>query len=204
MMLTSVKVAAAVKIMWRRLHIARIGYASMRPVASYASMPSTKVKAIAVWGLQHIYAQTLYRLGETNQADAAYNQMLTTANDEDVDDDNPAVNMDADEREDVLANALANRAANYTPGSSLSAAAEDGGNSNPAKSWLEEDETLQHLLSSYGTGGNNNDDEDMLQNYDLAYTPGIIRRTLHIDDHVRQVIGKCRIVSVNHFGILFS
>mmetsp|Transcript_3725 Transcript_3725/g.8288 ORF Transcript_3725/g.8288 Transcript_3725/m.8288 type:complete len:792 (+) Transcript_3725:619-2994(+) len=119
--------------------------------------------------MMHIYAQALYRLGETREADAVYRQLLGMAGDDDGD---PAM-MDADEREDALANALANRTANYTPGSLSSSAAAGGGAAGAddgEKSWLEEDDTLRQLLASYGTNKSSSTDKnDMLQNYDLAY-----------------------------------
>lgn len=100
--------------------------------------------------LMHIHAQTLYRLGETNEADELYSKILSSNNSD-----------DPDEREDTLSNALANRIANYTPGSLLQ---EDG---TSMVSWLEEDESVRQLIESYGEGGE--DEEEMLQNYDLAY-----------------------------------
>jgi len=112
--------------------------------------------------LMHIHAQTLYRLGETNEADQLYSKILNNTNSEE---DNA---MDADEREDTLSNALANRIANYTPGSMLQ---QDG---TSMVSWLEEDESIRQLIESYGEGGgeeggDEGEEEEMLQNYDLAY-----------------------------------
>eukprot|EP00984_Skeletonema_dohrnii_P025749 scaffold14937_cov116-Skeletonema_dohrnii-CCMP3373.AAC.1 len=112
--------------------------------------------------LMHIHAQTLYRLGETNEADQLYSKILSNTNSEE---DNV---MDADEREDTLSNALANRIANYTPGSMLK---QDG---TSMVSWLEEDESIRQLIESYGEGGgeeggDEGEEEEMLQNYDLAY-----------------------------------
>ena len=113
--------------------------------------------------LMHIHAQTLYRLGETNEADQLYSKILNNTNSEE---DNA---MDADEREDTLSNALANRIANYTPGSMLQ---QDG---TSMVSWLEEDESIRQLIESYGEGGGGEEvgdeggEEEMLQNYDLAY-----------------------------------
>ena len=117
--------------------------------------------------MAHIHAQTLYRLGETNLADELYAKLLLNNNGEGggSNDDEGGV-MDDDEREDTLSNALANRIANYTPGSML----QNDGTSKV--SWLEEDESFRQLIQSYGEGNNNNcDDEEMnmLQNYDLAY-----------------------------------
>jgi hypothetical protein len=110
----------------------------------------------------HIHAQTLYRLGETNLADELYANLLNLSEEEGV--------VDVDEREDTLSNALANRIANYTPGSML----QNDGTSKV--SWLEEDESIRQLIQSYGEDNNNSDDDDddddemnMLQNYDLAY-----------------------------------
>lgn len=106
-------------------------------------------------GLMHVYAQTLYRLGETQSADEVYFQLLSSEL------------TDADEREDALANALANRTANYTSGSLL----KFGGNT-ATELWLEKDEAIVEMLSSYGQSdpSNNGDgDKDLLQNYDLAY-----------------------------------
>mmetsp|Transcript_46350 Transcript_46350/g.98295 ORF Transcript_46350/g.98295 Transcript_46350/m.98295 type:complete len:910 (+) Transcript_46350:81-2810(+) len=107
-------------------------------------------------GMMHVLAQALYRLGETNEADTVYRRLLAEGDDDG--DGQAATKMDADEREDTLANALANRAANYTPGSLLSVA---------VNSWVEHDDTLRQLLESYGNddGG----DGELLQNYDLAY-----------------------------------
>ena len=92
--------------------------------------------------IQHIYAQSLYRMGNTVKADEIYKLLM----------DNES-NMDADEKEDLLSNALANRTANYTPGSLL-------GSDKP---WLESMMELTSLLQSNGN------EEDILQNYDLAY-----------------------------------
>ena len=75
-------------------------------------------------------------------ADEKNNTMTTVV----AEDDDPAVMMDADEREDALSNALANKIANYTPGSCLGG----GGDKTNGKSWLEGDETLQRLLDAYG------------------------------------------------------
>ena len=113
--------------------------------------------------MAHIHAQTLYRLGETNLADELYANLLNLSEEEGA--------VDNDEREDTLSNALANRIANYTPGSML----QNDGTSKV--SWLEEDESIRQLIQSYGEGNNNCDDDDddddeemnMLQNYDLAY-----------------------------------
>ncbi|KAL3767897.1 hypothetical protein ACHAWO_001793 [Cyclotella atomus] len=101
-------------------------------------------------GMMHIYAQTLYRMGETRKADAIYSKILNDKGD-----------LDTDEKEDVLANALANRSANYTPGSLLSSK-----NDTP---WIEQVDEITSLLQSYGTSAANTNEEDMLQNYDLAY-----------------------------------
>lgn len=96
-------------------------------------------------GILHIYAQTLYRMGETREADAIYSKLLD------------AGKMEADEKEDMLANALANRTANYTPGSLLF---------RDVEVWIEQVEEIKGLLISYG---NESDEVDILQNYDLAY-----------------------------------
>ncbi|KAL7496359.1 hypothetical protein ACHAWT_004597 [Skeletonema menzelii] len=107
--------------------------------------------------LMHIHAQTLYRMGETNEADEIYSKILSSKEGD---------AMDADEREDTLSNALANRIANHTPGSMLQ---EDG---TAMVSWLEEDESVRQLIESYGEGGGEGDEEgeeQMLHNYDLAY-----------------------------------
>ena len=118
--------------------------------------------------MAHIHAQTLYRLGETNLADELYAKLLLNYGGGSDNDDEEGV-MDDDEREDTLSNALANRIANYTPGSMLQ---NDG---TPKVSWLEEDESIRQLIQSYGEDnnscGDDNDDEEMnmLQNYDLAY-----------------------------------
>jgi len=114
--------------------------------------------------LMHIHAQTLYRLGETNEADQLYSKILNSTNSEEEEENA----MDADEREDTLSNALANRIANYTPGSMLQ---QDG---TSMVSWLEEDESIRQLIESYGEGGGEEggdevEGEEMLQNYDLAY-----------------------------------
>ena len=117
--------------------------------------------------MMHIHAQTLYRLGETAEADELYSKILGRTSDSKEGDDT----MDADEREDTLSNALANRIANYTPGSML----QDDGTS--MVSWLDEDESIRQLIESYGEevgkdnsgDGEEGDEEIMLQNYDLAY-----------------------------------
>ncbi|KAL7527160.1 hypothetical protein ACHAXR_004734, partial [Thalassiosira sp. AJA248-18] len=122
-------------------------------------------------GLLHIHAQALYRLGETNDADAIYRRLLFN-NGNDNDDPTVAM-MDVDEREDALSNALANCTANYTPGSY----------SSSSSSWLEQNDTLEHLIKSYATAtanttssagdeaqdGEDGEDAMLLQNYDLAY-----------------------------------
>lgn len=109
-------------------------------------------------GIVHIYAQTLYRMGETREADAVYRKILDGR-------DSKFAEMDADEREDVLANALANRTANYTAGSLLL--------SNDNSSWVEKVEEIVSLLQSYGTEDispvSKEGEQDILQNYDLAY-----------------------------------
>ena len=107
--------------------------------------------------LMHIYAQTLYRLGETNEADQAYSKIINSNSEEEND------SMDADEREDTLSNALANRIANYTPGSMLQ---EDG---TTLISWLEEDESIRQLIDSYAQGEDSEEGGEILHNYDLAY-----------------------------------
>jgi signal recognition particle subunit SRP72 len=118
--------------------------------------------------MAHIHAQTLYRLGETNLADELYANLLLNNGGGSDNDDEEGV-MDDDEREDTLSNALANRIANYTPGSML----QNDGTSKV--SWLEQDESIRQLIQSYGEDnnscGDDNDDEEMnmLQNYDLAY-----------------------------------
>lgn len=129
--------------------------------------------------MMHIHAQTLYRLGETKEADELYSKILSTSR---ISDSNTNLEqeegdtiMDADEREDTLSNALANRIANYTPGSMLQ---DDGTTSMVSSLWLEEDECIRQLIESYGeggedgsssSGGNDEGEEEMLQNYDLAY-----------------------------------
>lgn len=115
--------------------------------------------------MAHIHAQTLYRLGETNLADELYAKLLLNNGGRGSDNDDEGGVMDDDEREDTLSNALANRIANYTPGSML----QNDGTSKV--SWLEEDESIRQLIQSYGEDNNNSDDEEMnmLQNYDLAY-----------------------------------
>ena len=115
--------------------------------------------------MAHIHAQTLYRLGETNLADELYAKLLLNNGGRGSDKDDEEGVMDDDEREDTLSNALANRIANYTPGSML----QNDGTSKV--SWLEEDESIRQLIQSYGEDNNNCDDEEMnmLQNYDLAY-----------------------------------
>eukprot|EP00956_Cyclotella_meneghiniana_P007206 scaffold9864_cov71-Cyclotella_meneghiniana.AAC.6 len=96
-------------------------------------------------GIMHIYAQTLYRMGETREADVIYSKIFD------------AGKMEVDEKEDMISNALANRIANYTPGSLLS---------RDVKVWIEQVEEIKGLLNSYG---NENEEADILQNYDLAY-----------------------------------
>lgn len=118
--------------------------------------------------MAHIHAQTLYRMGETNLADELYAKLLNNGGVGGGHDNNVEEGvMDDDEREDTLSNALANRIANYTPGSML----QNDGTSKV--SWLEEDESIRQLIQSYGEDNNNSDDDDeemnMLQNYDLAY-----------------------------------
>ncbi|KAL7553853.1 hypothetical protein ACHAWF_017254 [Thalassiosira exigua] len=129
-------------------------------------------------GLRHVRAQALHRLGETRKADEAYRELLADGGGGDEGDD-PAV--DDDEREDALANALAVRTGNYTPGSLLRSSFE--GNSEPSgsgggaegvgsRSWMEEDPALAALLSSPLPRGDDDDvgsDDEPLQNYDLAY-----------------------------------
>ncbi|KAL7433660.1 hypothetical protein ACHAXM_003643 [Skeletonema potamos] len=118
--------------------------------------------------MMHIHAQTLYRLGETKEADELYSKILSTSGtgDSNTTPDEEGDAMDADEREDTLSNALANRIANYTPGSMLQ---HDG---TSMASWLEEDECIRLLMETYGEGEDSSSDEGqemMLQNYDLAY-----------------------------------
>ena len=96
-------------------------------------------------GIMHIHAQALYRMGETCEADGIYSKLLEEE-------------LDTDEKEDVLANALANRTANYTRGSMLS--------ENFRGAWMENVEDIVALLQSYGKP---REDDDILQNYDLAY-----------------------------------
>ncbi|KAL3805880.1 hypothetical protein HJC23_007841 [Cyclotella cryptica] len=109
-------------------------------------------------GIMHIYAQTLYRMGETREADALYRKILDRG-------ESQFAEMDADEREDALANALANCTANYTAGSLLL--------SKGVSSWVERVEEIASLLQSYGTDNTSpnskEEQEDILQNYDLAY-----------------------------------
>ena len=97
-------------------------------------------------GIAHVYAQALYRQNNTLEADAIYSQLYKDNYD----------GMDDDEREDLISNALANRIANYTPGSLLG---ED-------EVWMETVDEVQNLLrlsdKEEGSG-------DILQNYDLAY-----------------------------------
>ena len=113
-------------------------------------------------GLKCIYAQTLYRLGETSQADTIYQELLN---------DNSTLVMDVDEQEDLLSNALANKISNYTYKGTSSVANSSGGSEYEKPStWLEDNEILQQLLTSYGQSTNNTSDtSDVLQNYDLAY-----------------------------------
>lgn len=118
--------------------------------------------------LMHIHAQTLYRLGETNEADELYSKILNSSSSGSTNSEvgGGGTTIDADEREDTLSNALANRIANYTPGSMLQ---EDG---TLMVSWLEEDESVRQLISSYGNEKGEEEEEEeeeMLQNYDLAY-----------------------------------
>mmetsp|Transcript_27257 Transcript_27257/g.57344 ORF Transcript_27257/g.57344 Transcript_27257/m.57344 type:complete len:893 (-) Transcript_27257:172-2850(-) len=118
-------------------------------------------------GLLHVYAQSLYRLGETRLADEMYRRLLLVGGS-----DEDEVHVDVDEREDSLSNALANRTANYTSGSLLVY-----GGERDSECWLEEDSIILDLLREYSIGVTNDgeekmDDEDekvMLQNYDLAY-----------------------------------
>lgn len=123
-------------------------------------------------GLMNIRAQAHYRMGETVHADFVYRQLLST--DEDNSNSEETKVMDADEREDALSNALANCIANYTPGSNLPC-------SFPKKTpWLENDDTLKQLLSTYGkttptttsSSSASSNAENLLQNYDLAYNLG--------------------------------
>jgi len=114
-------------------------------------------------GLKCIYAQTLYRLGETSQADTIYQELLN---------DNSTLVMDVDEQEDLLSNALANKISNYTYKGTSSVANSSGGSEYEKPStWLEDNEILQQLLTSYGhqSTNTNNNTSDLLQNYDLAY-----------------------------------
>jgi len=114
-------------------------------------------------GLKCIYAQTLYRLGETSQADTIYQELL-------LNDNNNLVMMDVDEQEDLLSNALANKISNYTYKGTSSVANSSGGSEYEKPStWLEDNEILQQLLTSYGQSNTNNNNSDLLQNYDLAY-----------------------------------
>ena len=77
--------------------------------------------------------------------------------------------MDDHERENVLANVLANRTDNYTRGLLLRL--------SKKRCWLEEEDAILNLHKSYshGTGTPQTDEEKesegeiMLQNYDLAY-----------------------------------
>lgn len=114
-------------------------------------------------GLKCIYAQTLFRLGETSQADTIYQELLN---------DNNNLIMDVDEQEDLLSNALANKISNYTYKGTSSVANSSGGSEYEKPStWLKDNEILQQLLTSYGQSNtsNNNNTSDLLQNYDLAY-----------------------------------
>lgn len=133
-------------------------------------------------GMMHIHAQALYRMGETIRADAVYRRLLSTATTLGEDNgvsltksasDSDETNViDADEREDTLSNALANYIANYTSGSNLVLSLSN------KKTWLENDDTLRHLLSMYGaaaptaTSPTSTIMDDLLQNYDLAYNLG--------------------------------
>jgi len=121
-------------------------------------------------GLMHIRAQAHYRMGETIYADLVYRQLLLT--DEDDSNSEETKDVDADEREDALSNALATCIANYTPGSNLPWLF------SKKTPWLENVDTLKQLLSTYGakspttTPSASTDAEDLLQNYDLAYNLG--------------------------------
>ncbi len=127
-------------------------------------------------GIMHIHAQALYRMGETIHADAVYRQLLSTTatsgEDNQSSSTKAATIMDADEREDTLSNALANCIANYTPGSNLLLSLSN------TKSWLENEDILSHLLTTYGTespttaSSTSTNADDLLQNYDLAYNLG--------------------------------
>jgi len=135
------------------------------PLVNYHNKDSDNfVGELKSRGLKCIYAQTLYRLGETSQADTIYQELLLN--------DNNLV-MDADEQEDLLSNALANKISNYTYKGTSSVANSSGGSEyEKLSTWLEDNEILQQLLTSYGhqsTNTNNNTSEDLLQNYDLAY-----------------------------------
>ena len=103
-------------------------------------------------GLRHVHAQALYRLNDTAAADAVYRGLLSG--------DGPGV--DADEAEDVLSNALANLASNHTAGSTLGREG-DGG------SWIEEDGRVRRLMDGYGGSAADDEEGELLQNYDLAY-----------------------------------
>lgn len=113
-------------------------------------------------GLRHVRAQALYRLGETEAADAAYRELMLSGDDGGADGENPP-QFDADEAEDVLSNALANLASNHTAGSTLGS--EGGG----GLSWVESDGMVRRLMDGPGSDGGAEGEGDMLQNYDLAY-----------------------------------
>ncbi|KAL7466626.1 hypothetical protein ACHAXS_006916 [Conticribra weissflogii] len=117
-------------------------------------------------GLLHVYAQSLYRLGETRLADEMYQRLLLVGSS-----DQDGAEVDLDEREDSLANALANRTANYTSGSLLVFGRVKG-----SSCWLEEDRAILDLLRDYSPGITDGeekiddaDEQEILQNYDLAY-----------------------------------
>jgi len=127
-------------------------------------------------GLMHVHAPALYRLGRTDAADGVYCVLLSSTSAEQSGGTGVA-HADADEREDALSNALANRIANHTPGV---VAPSD-------KDWLECDADLRSLLETYGRvphvavtevddEGNEDDSRQptrplpaSMQNYDLAY-----------------------------------
>ena len=117
-------------------------------------------------GMAHIQAQALYRQNCTLEADTIYSQLYHDNNDNTSD---TTMIMDVDEREDLISNALANRIANYTPGSTTLF----GDNRMEEKEvWVETVSEVKNLLQRYynqETYNQGDRDTTMLQNYDLAY-----------------------------------
>jgi len=124
-------------------------------------------------GLMHIYAQTLYRLNETNAANSVYHELLSSIIADEEEEGRGFIDIN-DEKEDILSNALANCIVNHTSGMS---SLDDSSSTITNENWVVNNADIRKLLDTFcdetarksGSSSNNNNNNDNILNYDLAY-----------------------------------